>query len=194
MLDFRPGLLQRRRRPGRSHLARRPWFCPVTETPVDVHQEAELLRNVPFFAGLDRAKLKLLAFTSASLQFAPGEVIVRQGEPGDSAFVVLEGEVEIVRESPGGEILLTVQGRNALVGEMGVLTNAPRAATGRARTPVRMLRISRDVFLKLIAENPPCALHVMRLLSSRLAEQLHEHERLREQLREAQTAAGIRVS
>jgi CRP-like cAMP-binding protein len=163
---------------------------PETETAVNVHQEAEMLRQVPFFDGLDRAKLKLLAFTSASLRFAPGEIIVRQGEPGDSAYVILDGEIEIYRETDAGELLLTVQGRNALVGEMGVLTRAPRAATARARSEVRALRISSDVFLKLVEENPGCAMHVMRLLSSRLAEQLHERELLREQLRAAQGAAG----
>ena len=162
---------------------------------MDVHQEAELLRNVPLFAGLDRAKLKLLAFTSASLRFAPGETIVRQGDQGDCAFVILDGEVEIVRETnDGGEMQLTVQGRNALVGEMAVLTNSPRAATGRARTEVHALRISSEVFLKLVSENPPCAMHVMRLLSSRLVQQLQERERLREQLQAAQVAAGIRAS
>jgi CRP-like cAMP-binding protein len=164
------------------------------ETTVDVHQEAEMLRMVPFFEGLDRAKLKLLAFTSASLKFAPGEIIVRQGAPGDSAYVILDGEVEIFRETSAGEHLLSVMGRNALVGEMGVLTSAPRSAPARAPTAVRALRISKDVFLKLVEENPGCAMHVMRLLSSRLAEQLLERDRLREQLRVAQTAAGIRAS
>lgn len=161
---------------------------------MDVHQEAEMLRMVPFFEGLDRARLKLLAFTSASLKFAPGETIVRQGDPGDCAYVILDGEVELFRETGAGELPLAVVGRNVLVGEMGVLTSAPRTATARARGEVRALRIAKDVFLKLVEENPGCAMHVMRLLSSRLAELLQEQQRLREQLRAAQTAAGIRAS
>ena len=63
---------------------------------MDVFQEAELLRQVPFFGGLDSVKLKLLAFTSRALKFAPGEVLMRKGESADSAYVILEGEVEIV--------------------------------------------------------------------------------------------------
>lgn len=162
---------------------------------MDVHQEAEMLRMVPFFEGLDRAKLKLLAFTSASVRFAPGEIIIRQGAPGDSAYVILDGEVELFRETAAGELPLAIMGRNALVGEMGVLTSAPRTATARARGAVRALRISKEVFLKLVEENPGCAMHVMRLLSSRLAEQNLERERLREKLLAAQAVAtGIRVS
>ena len=46
---------------------------------MDVFQEAEMLRRVPFFGGLDSAKLKLLAFTSRALKFAPGEDLMKKG-------------------------------------------------------------------------------------------------------------------
>jgi len=157
---------------------------------LDVFQEAEMLRKVPFFGGLDPAKLKLLAFTSRALRFAPGENLMRAGEPADSAYVILEGEVEILGETSAGEFVVAVQGRNALIGEMGVIMNAPRAATVRAKDAVRALRISDDVFLRLLTENPDCALHVMRVLSSRLAVGLHEMESLKGQLQEAQAASG----
>jgi len=136
---------------------------------VDVFQEAELLRKVPFFGGLEPAKLKLLAFTSRALRFAPGEALMRKGEAADSAYVILEGEVEILGETDAGEFVVAVVGRNQLQGEMGVITNTPRGATVRAKIPVRALRISGDVFLRLLTENPDCALHVMRELSMRIA-------------------------
>jgi hypothetical protein len=52
---------------------------------VDVFQEAEMLRRVPFFGGLDSAKLKLLAFTSRALKFAPGEDLVKKGAASPTA-------------------------------------------------------------------------------------------------------------
>jgi CRP/FNR family transcriptional regulator, cyclic AMP receptor protein len=58
---------------------------------VDVSQEAEMLRNVPLFSGLSAAELKLLAFTSQVHCFAPGETLMRQGDPADCAYVILEG-------------------------------------------------------------------------------------------------------
>ena len=157
---------------------------------MDVFQEAELLRKVPFFGGLDPAKLKLLAFTSRALKFGPGEDLMRAGDPADSAYVIIEGEVEIIGRTPTGEFLIGVLGHHSLIGEMGVITNAPRGTTVRAKGAVRALRIAGDVFLRLLTDNPGCALHVMRDLSgrvntgnARLAAALRELEALKQQLR-----------
>ena len=156
-----------------------------------------MLRKVPFFGGLDSAKLKLLAFTSRALKFAPGEALMRKGEPADNAYVILEGEVEIVGETNAGEFIVAVVGRNELQGEMGVITNTPRGATVRAKSAVRALRISGDVFLRLISENPECALDVMRQLSgrinasnARLATAQRDLESLKVQLRQSQAASA----
>ena len=135
---------------------------------MDVFKEAEMLRRVPFFGGLDAAKLKLLAFTSRALKFAPGEYLMKMGDASDSAYVILEGEAEVIGETSGGEFVVAVLRSNELTGEMGVIRNRPRGATVRAKTPVRALRIASEVFLGLITENPECALDVMRQLSARL--------------------------
>ena len=121
-----------------------------------------MLRRVPFFGGLDSAKLKLLAFTSRALKFAPGEDLVKKGGASDSAYVILDGEAEVIGETSGGEFVIAALGSNALIGEMGVIRNVPRGLTVRAKTPVRALRIASEVFLGLITENPGCALDVMR--------------------------------
>jgi CRP-like cAMP-binding protein len=135
---------------------------------VDVFQEAEMLRKVPFFGGLDPAKLKLLAFTSRAVRFDAGENLMNRGDPPDSVYVIIDGEVQIIGETPAGEFVVATVGRNALQGEIGVITNTPRGATVRAKTPVRALKIAADVFLRLVTDNPGCALHVMRELSARV--------------------------
>ncbi len=159
---------------------------------MDVFKEAEMLRRVPFFGGLDAAKLKLLAFTSRPLKFAPGEYLIKKGDASDSAYVILEGEAEVMGETGEGEFVVAVLRSNELIGEMGVIRNRPRGATVRAKTPVRALRIASDVFLGLISENPECALDVMRQLSARidasnvrLAAAQRELESLRNQERDA---------
>ena len=157
---------------------------------MDLYQEAEMLRKVPMFSGLSPAELKLLAFTSRVVQFGPGENLMRMGEPADCAYVILEGEVEVLGETSEGEFLIAVQGRNALMGEMGVVTDAPRSATVRAKAPVRALRISGDVFLRLLGQNPDRAMHVMRQLSVRLATASREIATLKQQLQKAQAASG----
>ena len=135
---------------------------------MDVFQEAEMLRKVPIFGGLDPGKLKLLAFTSRALRFAPGEVLMRVNEPADSAYVIIEGEVEILSETAAGEFVVATLVKHDCIGEMGVIPNRPRGATVRAKSAVRALRISGDVFLRLLTDNPDCALHVMRDLSKRV--------------------------
>ncbi len=152
-----------------------------------------MLRKVPFFGGLDPSKLKLLAFTSRAVKFNPGENLMCRGDPADSAYVIIEGEAEVVGETPAGEFIVAVVGPNQLQGEMGVIANTPRGATVRARTPVRALRIAGDVFLRLLTDNPGCALHVMRELSARLvtsnarvAAALREVESLKQSLPSAQ--------
>ena len=159
---------------------------------MDVFKEAEMLRRVPFFGGLDAAKLKLLAFTSRPLKFAPGEYLIKKGDASDSAYVILEGEAEVIGETGEGEFVVAVLRSDELIGEMGVIRNRPRGATVRAKTPVRALRIASEVFLGLISENPECALDVMRQLSARidasntrLATAQRELESLRNQMRDA---------
>ncbi len=150
---------------------------------MDVFQEAEQLKQVPMFAKLDASKLKLLAFTSESVTFQDGEVLFHVNDPSDSAYVIMDGEVEILAEAEGGELVPVVtRGRNELIGEMAVLSNAPRSATLRAKGEVTTLRISNDAFLKLVSENGDIALDVMRQLSDKLARSHAQVEALQSRL------------
>ena len=96
---------------------------------MDVSDEAELLQHVPLFSGLSAAERKLLAFTSQLQCFAPGDVLMRQGEPADCAYVILEGEAEVLGATSSGNFVVATLGRNAMPGEIGVFTDAPRTAT-----------------------------------------------------------------
>jgi CRP-like cAMP-binding protein len=152
---------------------------------VDVSEEADLLQNVPLFSGLSASERKLLAFTSQLHCFAPGDVLMRQGEPADCAYVILDGEVEVLGASSGGDFVVATLGRNAMPGEIGVFTDAPRSATVRARNAVRALRISPEVFLKLASGRPERALQVMRQLSSHIANDLRTLAALKDELQKA---------
>ncbi|MBU2713035.1 cyclic nucleotide-binding domain-containing protein [Zooshikella harenae] len=149
---------------------------------VDINEEVELLSHVPMFAKLDKNKLRLLAFTSEALCYRDKEIIFHQSESPDGAYVVMSGEVEVVSHTSAGEVVNAVRGKNALIGEMAVITNQPRSATIRAKGPVQMLKISSDLFLKLLTENPDVALDVMRQLSRKIAEAQHQYEILQVQL------------
>jgi CRP-like cAMP-binding protein len=174
-----------------GHCARNGSSPGRRRSDVDVSQEAEMLRNVPLFSGLSASELKLLAFTSEVHCFAPGDILMRQGDPADCAYVILEGEAEVLARTPAGEFVVAMLGPNAMPGEIGVLTDAPRSATVRAKTPVRALRISPDVFLRLASGRPERALQVMRQLSAHIAKDLRTLAALKEELSMAQAAAAV---
>lgn len=134
-----------------------------------VHQEADLLRKVPMFEKLEPSRLKLLAFTSQVATFPDGHILFREGDPSDSAYVIITGVVEILSHTDQGDVVVATLGQNDLLGELAVITNSPRLATLRARGEVKALELSGDLFLKLIADNPDVALHVMRQLSDKLS-------------------------
>lgn len=130
--------------------------------------EVQSLRQVPMFRDVDPARLKLLAFASERVQFAAGQRFFVQGDVADAAYVILEGQAEVRLNTPGGEIKIADLGRNALVGEMGILSDAPRSATIVAGAPTTALRIDKRIFLELLMQFPQMSIAVMRELASRL--------------------------
>ena len=136
---------------------------------MDVFEEANQLGRVPLFSKLDSSKLKLIAFTSEQLILSDGDYLFRYNEPSDSIFLVLQGVVEVVAEHEDGRVdVILERSRNEIIGEMGVISNAPRSASIRAKGIVTVLRIEADAFMELLLENPSMSLYVMRELSDRL--------------------------
>lgn len=144
---------------------------------MSLQQETEMLRNIPMFSTMDAARLKLLSFTSERVSYMAGEEFIRQGEVGESAFVIMSGDVEVIIETADGPLTVGTIGANQLVGEIALLHNGHRTASLRAKTPVSCLLLSKDVFFHLLREFPDFSLAVMRDLAARL-------ERITAQLRE----------
>ena len=130
--------------------------------------EVQCLRQVPMFRDVDQARLKLLAFTSERVQFAAGQCFFCQGDAADGAYVILEGRADVSLNTPTGEIKIAELGKNALVGEMGILSDSPRSATITAAEPTTALRIDKRVFLELLTQFPQMSLAIMREIASRL--------------------------
>ncbi len=149
---------------------------------MDLKTEADALRKVPMFAKLAQSKLRLLAFTSQLLTFEDQEILFEEGDASDSAYLLLRGDAEVLAGSGEDVLVAGVLGKNQLVGEMGVLANAPRSATIRASGQVDALRIDGDMFLDLLAENPEIALDVMRQLSEKLAKSHKQFEQAQAEL------------
>ena len=145
---------------------------------MSLQQETEMLRNIPMFSTMDAARLKLLSFTSERVSYMPGEEFIKQGEIGESAFVIMSGDAEVIIETADGPLTVGTVGANQLVGEIALLHSGRRTATIRAKTPISCLLLSKDVFFHLLREFPDFSLAVMRDLAARL-------ERITSQLSDA---------
>ncbi len=150
---------------------------------MSLDKEVEALRNVAIFRKIDAAKLRLLAFISERVEFAPGEVMCRQGEIGDSALIILSGNARIVVSSNGAEKTVAHVGKDDVVGEIAILCDVPRTATVIAEDELTGLSVDKETFLKLLQEFPEMALEVMRVLAARL-------ERTTRDLAELQAQVG----
>ncbi len=135
---------------------------------MSLKEEVEMLRRIPFFAQVEASKLKLLAFTSERVAFEAGQVLFRQGDMGDAAYIIIEGEADVLVDTPAGPVTVATLGRNDFVGEIAILCDVPRTATVRAKVRLVTLRISKDLFLRLLNEFPQMAVAMMRELAHRL--------------------------
>ncbi len=135
---------------------------------MSLQQEVDLLRKIPMFSKIEPAKLKLLAFTSERMSYADGDVLFRQGEAGDAAFVIITGEAEISIDTDKGPLVVAQLRDHDFVGEIAILCDVPRTATVTAKSSLEALRITKDLFFRLVKEFPEIAIEVMRELAHRL--------------------------
>jgi signal transduction histidine kinase len=135
-----------------------------------------------FSGGRSGRKLKALLQESASTErtFDRGDVIVRQGELGDSVFVLGSGSAEaFLKASEGTELPLALMRPGEVFGEMGVLERRPRSATVRAREPSIVLEIHGPQFRTLMAHHPDVELRLLVQMSTRLRNTNEKLEDLR---------------
>ncbi len=111
------------------------------------------LRTVPLFSGLPTEDLERLSVGIEEVHLPAGALLFSEGDRGDRAFVVLEGQIEIVKATVGGEVLLAVQSEG-VVGEMALLEDAPRNASVRTRSDVTLLAIPKARLDELLDSSP----------------------------------------
>ncbi len=135
---------------------------------MSLQEEVEILRKIPLFSRIEPAKLKLLAFTSERLNYDAGDVLFRQGDEGDAAFVIIAGKAEISIDTDKGPLTVATLKDHDFVGEIAILCDVPRTATVTASAPLETLRITKDLFFQLVREFPEIAVEIMRELAHRL--------------------------
>ncbi|MCL4768212.1 MAG: cyclic nucleotide-binding domain-containing protein [Hyphomicrobiaceae bacterium] len=135
---------------------------------MSIEDEIRTLRQIPMFRDMEVSKLKLMAFAGQRITYRKDEVLFDQGAASDAVYIVLEGEVDVVRSGGAGDVLLARLGETELIGEMGVLCDKPRTARIVAHTDVQALRIDKMTFNHIVQQVPQLAMAIIRELSERL--------------------------
>ena len=125
----------------------------------------ELLRHVSLFAGCSKRELGEIALIADEIDFKPGKALIKQGEPGRQFYVILDGEVGVVRD---GETL-PQRGGTEFYGEISLVSGVPATATVTTRTATRALVISQRNFKTLLERSPNIQMRILRAFSARLA-------------------------
>jgi signal transduction histidine kinase/predicted CoA-binding protein len=128
----------------------------------------EFLRKVPLFAELPDEDLERLCQMINEVRLEEGQELFSEGSPGDKAYVIKEGQIEIFKRSGGRNILLAVRQPGEVIGEMSMLEASSRNASGRARAPSLLLEISHEQLENLFNTSPSAARAMLYTITSRL--------------------------
>jgi len=131
-----------------------------------LRRSAVALTGVPMFVGFSSKHLNRLASEADELDLAAGQTIVREGDPGEALFVVLEGQAKVVR---GGKRVGTVIPGD-FFGELSALDGGPRTASVIAETPVRLLRLFRHTLKRLMDDEPQVTIKLVEGIARRIRE------------------------
>jgi CRP-like cAMP-binding protein len=116
---------------------------------------AKRLASLPLFTGVPEVRLATALARAKPLTVRAGDTVIRQGEPADRFYVILDGEFHVSQgEAGSAHRHLRTIGRDDVFGELGLLTGAPRTATVTAALGSRLLALEADDFLELVSAAP----------------------------------------
>ena len=140
MLDFRP----------RTQL---------TQSVAEAHGKSktveDLLRNVPIFDNLGRAELTALTNIGIYETAEAGRTLFQEGDPGDTAYVILLGRIDVIRsDGAGNDVVIATLGAGEVFGELALIDGEPRSASAVAKAETQLFAIARDGFIRLMSSSP----------------------------------------
>ena len=143
-------------------------------TEISVPDKILHLRRIRIFEGLSITELAAVASITEEIVFQPGETVIKEGEPGETMYLIIEGEVSVNKgQEQGREIELDRISAGDYFGEMALFEDIPRSATIRTQKETRLLMLHKREFAEIVREYPQIALHICRVLGARLRK-LHD--------------------
>jgi CRP/FNR family transcriptional regulator, cyclic AMP receptor protein len=146
------------------------WLDQGGHVMESLERKLDLLRTIGPFAQIPTGPLRPVAEAVEVLRFNAGDMIVRQGDPGDAVYGLTDGAAEVwLEDPPQRPVLLRTMRSGQLFGETAVLYRGPRSASIKAKTDLTTLKLPGPVFIELLRSTPEVALRVAVALAQRLA-------------------------
>ena len=146
------------------------------KTEISIPDKILRLKEINIFEGLSVSELAAIASVTEEVDYPTGETVIREGESGETMFLIIKGEVSVIKgagEEGEREIELARIGTGDYFGEMALFEDAVRSATIRTAEEARFLILHKQEFTEIVREYPQIALHICKALSARMRE-LHE--------------------
>jgi CRP/FNR family cyclic AMP-dependent transcriptional regulator len=143
----------------------------------------EFLKKISLFHDLEEDEIEKVLHRTTPRNFAAGSVILKEGETGDSLFIMCQGEVEITKaltlvldeDTPKEKVMIRLRALDGVCfGEMALLENEARSATVTALTDCSLLELHCQEFLALVRENPEMGLKILLNLAQLLSRHLRK--------------------
>jgi CRP-like cAMP-binding protein len=130
---------------------------------------ADRLKNLDLFKGVPEYVINRIADQTRSIELSKDDLLVKEGDPSDSLFVIRRGWVKIVTQgAAGNEVVLNQCGPGQIIGEMSLIDQLPRSNSIIALSPATLLEIKYSAIMESLNENPAFALSMLRDMSTRL--------------------------
>ena len=150
-------------------------------TEISIPDKILHLRKIQIFEGLSITELAAVASVTEEIEFQPDETVIKEGDPGETMYLIIEGEVSVHKgREQDREIELDRISAGDYFGEMALFEDIPRSATIRTQRETRLLMLHKREFTEIVREYPQIALHICRVLGVRLRK-LHKKVRRNEQ-------------
>ncbi|MDQ7822728.1 MAG: cyclic nucleotide-binding domain-containing protein [Candidatus Eremiobacteraeota bacterium] len=134
------------------------------------------ISSSPLFFSLEQPVIRSIATLSQTVSFKAGDIIFREGDPGDSFYLIKEGHVKIVRMDGDQELVMAILDPPEGFGEMALLIKQPRTATARASDDIILIQIKRSDLEGLVRNHPELLIQLNRLMAQRVSLLDEKHE------------------
>ncbi len=139
----------------------------------------DMLKKVPLFSELNEQELGAIAALTSSIEIGKKSIVVQEFDPGDSLYVILDGEVKVSTYSVDGrEVVLALLGKGSFFGEMSLLDEQPRSANVTTMRDSKFANIRRRDLVPLLMEQPGIALKLLTEIAARLRKTSRMLERI----------------